>query len=460
MINYRLSLYTFFSLLIYLTSEGVNAQENTLQALLMNVKNKQQQSMQINKERETAFLAEQSQQKKLLFKAEEAFRDVQAQNQPLLQETIKNDQTIQELNEELASEIEALGDIYSVLNSFTNEISKDLTQSMIHGQFPQRQQILTELNNKQTLPTLAQISQFWFTLLHQMIETSYIAQFPAKVIDQKGNTKEQEVTRIGTFTAFSEGKYLTWLPLSQEFLVLQRQPSTKLTQIAENFSLSSSTIQPIVIDPSQGKLLAMLTEKPLLNEHVQSGGIVGYIILTLGALGAMLIFYRFIYLWLIQKQIMRQLANIDSPQESNPLGRIMLTAISSQANHSQLEYELDEAILKEVTPLERGHGFLKVLTGVAPLLGLLGTITGMIETFQLMSLYGTGDAKLMSSGISQALVTTALGLIVAIPLLFGHNIITTRSKRIVHLLDEQCAGLMAKFFERLPQSKLNELENS
>jgi biopolymer transport protein ExbB len=133
------------------------------------------------------------------------------------------------------------------------------------------------------------------------------------------------------------------------------------------------------------------------------------------------------------------------PRADNPLGRVLRVYEENQsADVEKLGLKLDEAILKETPALERGIMLLKVLSVVAPLLGLLGTVTGMIKTFQAITLFGTGDPKLMAGGISEALVTTVLGLVTAIPLLLLHSVVSTRSKNLVQVLDEQSVGLVAE----------------
>ena len=109
-----------------------------------------------------------------------------------------------------------------------------------------------------------------------------------------------------------------------------------------------------------------------------------------------------------------------------------------------LSLKLDEAILRETPSIERGLVTLAILAAVAPMLGLLGTVSGMIETFQSITLFGTGDPKLMSGGISQALVTTELGLAVAIPILLIHSALSSKSNRLIQILDEESAAIVAR----------------
>jgi biopolymer transport protein ExbB len=85
---------------------------------------------------------------------------------------------------------------------------------------------------------------------------------------------------------------------------------------------------------------------------------------------------------------------------------------------------------------------------VAPLMGLLGTVTGMIQTFQVITLYGAGDPKMMAGGISQALITTVLGLVVAIPMVLIHTLVGGQSRKIINIINSQSAGIVAQHSER------------
>ena len=175
---------------------------------------------------------------------------------------------------------------------------------------------------------------------------------------------------------------------------------------------------------------------------------VGYFIIFIGLLGLALSLWRLFILRQDGQSINQQLTT-DIISRDNALGRIL----SVQSEHDTMETEalelkIDEAILKEVPKLEKYHSIIKVFAAVAPLLGLLGTVVGMIVTFQALTLFGTGDPKLMAGGISQALVTTMLGLIVAIPLVFLHSVLTSWSGTLIEVLEEQSAGLIARHAER------------
>ena len=212
-----------------------------------------------------------------------------------------------------------------------------------------------------------------------------------------------------------------------------------------DFMAPRDAVAEIAIDPARGQVIEQLQRTPDLLTRLSQGGIVGYVIVALGALGIVLALARLAWLQLVQRRVDRQIADLDQLADSNPLGRV-LSVIGSRPRLEELdtlELKLDEAILRETPALERWQGLIKLLAAVAPLLGLLGTVTGMIATFQAITQYGTGDPKMMADGISQALVTTVLGLVAAIPLLFLHSLVAARSKALIQLLEQQSAGLIA-----------------
>ncbi|RLB10513.1 MAG: MotA/TolQ/Exb proton channel, partial [Deltaproteobacteria bacterium] len=102
----------------------------------------------------------------------------------------------------------------------------------------------------------------------------------------------------------------------------------------------------------------------------------------------------------------------------------------------ELEDRLQEAILNEIPALERFLSTIIILAEISPLLGLLGTVTGIINTFHVITLYGTGDPRIMSSGISEALVTTMLGLMVAIPVMFFHTLLSTKVENMISRMEK------------------------
>jgi biopolymer transport protein ExbB len=226
---------------------------------------------------------------------------------------------------------------------------------------------------------------------------------------------------------------------------LARQPQDRYRSMAAALANASpGDIVGTAIDPSRGSLLGLLIQAPSLPERIDQGGIVGYVIIVLGIVGLLIAVWRLLYLSGVGTGIRKQLKN-EAPNEKNPLGRILKVYDDNiDSDTETLELKLDEAILREAPSLEKWQGGIKVLAAVAPLLGLLGTVTGMIATFQAITLFGTGDPKLMAGGISQALVTTVLGLCVAIPLVLLHSWVAGRSRALIEILEEQTAGIIAK----------------
>jgi biopolymer transport protein ExbB len=183
-------------------------------------------------------------------------------------------------------------------------------------------------------------------------------------------------------------------------------------------------------------------------ERIDQGGPIGYTILVIGGIGFLLVIERMITLTLVGRKVRAQIkSNTVSP--NNPLGRVLMVYEENKnVDVETLELKLDEAILKELPALERFLSTLKLIAAVAPLLGLLGTVTGMIETFQSIVLFGTGDPKMMASGIAEALVTTMEGLWVAIPTVLLHSFVASRSGAVVQVLEEQAAGIVALHAEQ------------
>ncbi|MCI0667786.1 MAG: MotA/TolQ/ExbB proton channel family protein, partial [Methylococcaceae bacterium] len=237
-------------------------------------------------------------------------------------------------------------------------------------------------------------------------------------------------------------------PETGEMVEFVRQPEGRYLDLAESLAETESGLADIGIDPTAGALLNLLVQAPDVWERIDQGGLIGYITLILGAVGLIIVAVRMAGLIKVGRRVQDQLKNLDHINADNPLGRVI--GVARTATITDIEsYELmiDEAVSKEIPGLEKGQSLIKLIAAVAPLLGLLGTVTGMIETFQVISLFGTGDPKLMAGGISEALVTTMLGLMVAIPLLFLHSLLVSRSRELVQILDEQSSGLICESLE-------------
>ena len=258
----------------------------------------------------------------------------------------------------------------------------------------------------------------------------------------------KEVVRVGPFALVSDGQFLDYNGVTGTVAELVRQPPERYGESAAALQASSGELVKFGLDPTGGSILGLLVQAPNLKERVEQGGLVGYIILVVGAIGLLLAFERFITLSLTRMKVNGQLKSKDV-KDNNPLGRVLKVRDAyPKADTEALELHLTEAILGELPKLQRNLTVIKIISVVAPLAGLLGTVTGMINTFQAITLFGTGDPKLMAGGISQALVTTVLGLVVAIPTTLLYALLNTQSKNIVNILQEQASGVIAERAER------------
>ena len=427
----------------------------SLDELLITTKNLQQKEQLIYKEREARFLREKNQQQLIVDNAKSEWEKQQAIGNPLIKVTQDQKRKLDELQKELDKHVSELGDIHSLYSQFSGDFIARLQDSLVQAQIPERQKNLTKLQEGQTLASIKDMKTLWLLVMTEMTEAGKNSTFQATVVTPEGKSSTQNIIRMGTFSAFSNGQFLHYIPQNQELLVIAEQPSEhsliqEFSSIALNNTNTKQSTVPVlsVIDPTRGELLALLGQSPSLYERLLQGKEVGYAIVILGAIGIFIILYRLIFLGVVWKKTNIQLNNLENPNNDNPLGRIFLQVKSMNPEQRQddesLQLVLDEAIIKELPKLEQGHSLIKLFSAIAPLLGLLGTVIGMIATFQSISLFGSGDPKLMASGISQALVTTVLGLLVAIPLLLGHNILVSFSKILLQILDEQSAGILAK----------------
>jgi biopolymer transport protein ExbB len=278
-----------------------------------------------------------------------------------------------------------------------------------------------------------------------MVESARVVKFNRSVLLANGDQAEMEVVRIGTYNLVADGMYLEYSPESGLVSELARQPSAHQGS-AEDLQEATSGFTKVGLDPTGplgGGLLRALINTPTLVERWHYGGIVGYVITAVFAVAIMLAIWRFIVLSGMSSKVSSQLKS-GSASEDNPLGRVLTVASNNAGlDPESLELKLHEAVLKERPQIESGLDLLKIIAMVAPLLGLLGTVTGMIITFQMITLFGAGDPKAMAGGISQALITTVLGLVVAIPTVLMHTLVNGKAQRILHVLEEQSAGIVA-----------------
>ncbi len=405
------------------------------------------------KAREQQFRNAKSEQQNLLATAKREKGQEEKRSQQLEMDFEANDLQIEEYTNTLNQRLGSLKELFGVMQQVSGDSQVRFNNSLTNIQFPDRGEFLESLAKKigssAKLPSLDEIERLWFELQREMTESGRIVKFSTKVITADGTEQEMDVVRVGAFNIITDGKYLKYEPQTGNVSELARQPEQGrfMDSTTDLFNATSGLVQ-FGLDPTLGGVLNSLIARPNLKERVQQGGLVGYLIIALGIIGLLIAFERMFVLGIASRKVTAQL-NSDSISDDNALGRVLSVADGQRnADTETLELKLSEAIFKETPALNRALLFLKIISVVAPLMGLLGTVTGMINTFQAITLYGTGDPKLMAGGISQALVTTVLGLTVAIPMVLLHTLVSGRSRRIVQVLQEQSAGIIASHAEK------------
>lgn len=419
--------------------------------LLQRIRSERAAEVSAMQTREQSFIQNRSEQAQLLADANAALDEQKAEAERLKAEFDRQESELAEQEKLLAQRVGHLGELFGVVRQSAGDIAGQWQDSLLNVQYPERLGRLEALAESRALPSAEDLDSFWMTLLEDLAASGRVERVELPVVGVDGQRSVQPVLRVGSFSAFTDDAVLRYESGASELLTPSRQPSG--LGLVEGYLSSDETLATLPIDPSRGSLLAQLQRQPQLWDRVQQGGLVGWVIIVLGAIGLLLAIWRMVYLTGVGRAVARQIHELNHPRDDNPLGRIIgvLGPKPQLSDLETLELKLDEAILQETPPLERGQPLLKLLSAVAPLLGLLGTVTGMIVTFQAITQSGGGDSRLMADGISQALVTTVLGLVVAIPLLFLHSLLASRSKALIQLLEQQSAGLIALHLSGTPR---------
>jgi len=394
--------------------------------------------------RERDFANARSEQKQLLADAKAVEAREEARSQALEKEYQEKEVTIAELTAALEQRMGNLGELFGVTRQISGDTRGNIEASITTAQFGRdRVEFLEELGQSKELPSISELERLWAEMVHEMVEQGKIVTFEAEVYTPAGIVK-RDVTRTGVFSVISDGEYLLWDPNGQQLQELSRQPPSRFVDTIGDYVGSTEALAGLAVDPSRGSLLAVLIETRGLTERLPEGGPVGYSVIGLGILAGLLGIYKMIVLLITGRKVQNQKKN-SRPDKGNPLGRILAVAADNpDADREQLELMLDEVVLRESSKLESLVWLVRIVSVVAPLMGLLGTVTGMIKTFQSITLFGAGDPRMMAGGISEALVTTMLGLVTAIPLVLMHAALANNTKKIVDTLDEQSAGLIAQ----------------
>jgi biopolymer transport protein ExbB len=437
------------------------ASATSIEDILKNVEQVRADEKQAFDKNKSAYESAAPQQQQSMMTMATQKRDMLNADSTKLQNTYSmNEVKINGLNNQLRDKAMALGlaEVFGLARQTANDDAAILQQSLISTQFPPkagekwRDDFLREFAASRTTPTAAELQRLWVEIQREMTASGQVVKYRTKIVQPSGEEVDSDVIRIGPFTAMADGQFLSYLPDLRLMNVLPRQLPSEFMSIANSYKNATSGYARAVVDQTRGVLLGMYVERPTIGERIQLGEEIGYVIIVVGALGGLAFLYQLVSLVLVRLAVGRQLKHLDQPTPNNPLGRVLLAFKGDKSTIEEdsdvAELRITEAVLHEVPRLERFQAFLRLCVAAGPLLGLIGTVVGMIFTFQSITESGSSDPKLMATGIGRAMIATVLGLGIAIPLLFAGALLTSLSKSVVQILDEQSAGILAENLEK------------
>ena len=387
-------------------------------------------------EREARFIKEKNRQATLLANAKAERARLEAEASRLEATFEENDAKLTLLEDQLKTRLGSLYETFGHLQGVASDTQATFETSITSGQFgTDRELFLEDLAKKMgegvSVATIEELERLWYELSRELVASGSVEKFTATVIDNNGDAAEEEVVRIGNFNVVSEGEYLTYLTGRGAYETLPKQPSRFLDGSYDIFDEDSGFV-------------------PSFFEQIQYGRITGYTIILLFLIATGVFAWRFYSLFTINNAIKKEVSGEET--SDNPLSRIFAVARENKTDTETLELKLAEQILVERQSIDQYIWVVRLISVISPLLGLFGTIIGMINTFQAITLFGTGDPKTMAGGISEALVTTMLGLMSAIPATFMAAALSNYSKGILSVLEEQSTGMVAARSEETQQS--------
>ncbi len=383
---------------------------------------------------------------------------IQAQVDAKTQTYSDNDLRINQMNGELRDKAEQLGvgQVFGLARQIAGDAISPFQQSLINAQYAGEEQdrisFLTELSTTERSLTTAQLERLYVELSREMVGMGQVAKYNGTVVEPNGNPRNAEIVRIGAFNAVADGEFLSYIPELSRLNIMPRQPE-EFSGEAVALQNATSGYVNTVVDSTRGVMLNMYVERPTFVERIVNGEVeINYTILAVGLAGTIPFFFQLIYLIFARLGVAAQMRNLQQPKKNNALGRVLLAfkgdgaAIEEEAEIAELR--ISEAVMREVPKLERFQPLLRLVVAAGPLLGLIGTVVGMILTFQSITETGSSDPKLMANGIGTAMIATLLGLGIAVPMLFANALLNSLSRSIVQILDEQSAGMLAENLEK------------
>ena len=430
--------------------EDSAAEPSTLEQLLELIRQGKVREDSEADQREEAFRSQARRQAQLLRQLQNRLKQERDLSVKLEQSRNENNLEIERLREQKAQKEGSLREIFGNLQAIASEAATYMETSLVTAQLGVERisylrTLAVRMENTDKLPALEDIERLWYELNREMYESGRVVRFRTEVVGLDGVASACDVYRVSMYAVICNGRYVVLQP-GGHLSELSRQPASRFLASARSLEDARDYVE-FGIDPTgpQGNgLLKNLISSPNLAERVNQGGIIGRVILSLGALGVLLAIFKLLGLIVTGWQVNAQLRS-ETISLRNPLGRVQQVFEDHAFNTLEgLEAKLAQAVVRERKGIERFVAFLKIIATVAPLMGLLGTVTGMIITFQQITLYGTGDPKTMAGGISVALVTTVLGLTVAIPMVLLHTLVASRAKGLMSILEERSFGLIAR----------------
>jgi biopolymer transport protein ExbB len=423
-----------------------------LAELLRNVEQNSVLESQDAREREQRFQQQVNQQQQILDETRSRITEEEAENARLEGVFDANRQLLTERRAQLREVRANLNELLGTIQGVAGDFRGVFENSLVSAQYPGREEFLDTFIARVASDTeqvrVDEIERFWFYMQQELVESGRVVRYQGTVGLPSGEQETRTITRVGSFNAIANGDYLSYTGAVGHLQVLPRQPNADIVGRATTLENAQSGIYRVGIDPTGalgGSLMANLINFPTAAEQVRdNSGTIGFAIIGLGIIGVLVGLLRSFILTLVSAKVSAQIKS-GKANKNNPLGRVLLVAESNpNVDTETLELKLGEAILQETPALERLLTMIKIISTIAPLMGLLGTVTGMIQVFQQITVYGAGDPTIMAGGISMALMTTVLGIVAAIPCILMHAWVKSKSDRIIHVLEEQATGIIAK----------------
>jgi biopolymer transport protein ExbB len=437
--------FKLLNLLLIFVSLNIFAQEpveltddeirtNEINELLELVKKNKSIYLDEDNQRLDTFINRVAERKALLADAKRKLENEKKRNISLEATFEENEKALADLEEKLEIKIGVLGELFGVTRQYAGELLASSENSVVFYEFPNRPEILKDIGQEQ-VHSLEQLENLWISYFDEIVAGSEIKSFEANVTNPNGENLTGNVTRYGLFSASHDGKFVKPVSSLNSFQLLAKQPESTYTKTLKRHARSDDYTN-LSIDPTRGFLLSLYLDKANWFERIAQGKSIGFVIIFVGLLGLAFSIFKIFKL--------REYSSRVNEDSENSIPSHMEKLITPGASRETKENLIDEFIINYSAKIEWGNNWVKFFAAVAPLLGLLGTVIGMIETFQAITLFGTGDPKQMAGGISQALVTTMLGLIVAAPLLGMYTYLSEKTESIVQIIEEKASYILSK----------------